>query len=54
MSRASCVGLILAAIIYWQSREIETVLRHGAPVEEGIDPAWLPHIRPLGWDKVIL
>ena len=28
MSRASCLVLILAAIIYWQIREIDTVLRH--------------------------
>ena len=54
MSRASCLVLILAAIIYWQIREIDTVLRHWDPIEEGIDPALLPHISPIGWDNVIL
>jgi hypothetical protein len=54
MSRASCLVLILAAIIYWQIREIDMVLRHWDPVEEGIDPALLPHISPIGWDNVIL
>jgi TnpA family transposase len=54
MSRASCLVLILAAIISWQIREMDTVLRHWDPVDEGIDPAWLPHISPMGWDNVIL
>ena len=44
----------LAAIIYWQIREIDTVLRHWDPEDEGIDPALLPHISPIGWDNVIL
>jgi hypothetical protein len=38
MSRASCLVLLLAAIISWQSREIDTVLRHWDPGKEGIDP----------------
>jgi hypothetical protein len=54
MSRASCLVLILAAIIYWQIREIDTVLRHWDPVEEGIDPALLSYISPIGWDNMIL
>ena len=37
MSRASCLVLILAAIIYWQIREIDTVLRHWDPGEDGVD-----------------
>jgi TnpA family transposase len=53
ISRASCLVLILAAIIYWQIREIDTVLRHWDPVAEGINPVWLPHISPIGWDNVI-
>ena len=27
---------------------------HWDPVDEGIDPALLPHISPIGWDNVIL
>jgi TnpA family transposase len=54
MSRASCLVLILAAIIYWQIREIDTVLHHWDPLGEGIDPALLTHISPIGWDNVIL
>lgn len=54
MSRASCLVRILAAIIYWQIREIATVLRHWEPLEEGLDPALLTHRSPIGWDNVIL
>jgi hypothetical protein len=32
MSRASCLVLILAAIIYWQILQIDGVLRHWDPV----------------------
>jgi len=54
MSRASCLVLILAAIIYWQIREIDTVLRHWDPSEDGIDASLLPHISPIGWDNIVL
>jgi hypothetical protein len=45
MSRASCLVLILAAIIYWQILEIDSVLRHWDPAEDGIDLVLLNHIR---------
>jgi TnpA family transposase len=48
MSRASCLVLILAAIIYWQILQIDGVLRHWDPTEDGIDPALLTHLSPLG------
>jgi hypothetical protein len=48
------VVLRRAALIDWQSREIDTGLRHGDPLEEGVDPSLLPHSRPMGWDNVIL
>jgi len=54
MSRASCLVLILAAIIYWQIREIDTVLRHWDPGEDGVDASLLPHISPIGWDNIVL
>ena len=41
-------------LIYWQIREIDTVLRHWDPLEEGVDSSLLPHISPIGWDNVIL
>src|SRR5262244_448786 len=54
MSRASCLILLLAAIIYWQILEIDAVLRHWDPAEEGVDPALLTHISPIGWDNIVL
>jgi TnpA family transposase len=54
MSRASCLILILAAIIYWQILEIDSVLRHWDPTEDGVDPALLTHISPIGWDNIML
>lgn len=54
MSRASCLVLILAAIIYWQILEIDSVLRHWDPAEDGIDLALLNHISPIGWDNIVL
>jgi TnpA family transposase len=48
MSRASCLVLILAAIIYWQLREIDPVLRHWDSGEDGIDASFLPHMSPIG------
>jgi hypothetical protein len=54
MSRASCLVLILAAIIYWQILEIDGVLRHWGAAEDGIATAFLTHISPIGWDNVVL
>jgi TnpA family transposase len=54
MSRASCLVLILAAIIYWQILEIDDVLRHWDPAEAGVEPSLLTHISPIRWDNVVL
>lgn len=54
MSTASCLVLILAAIVYWQITEIDRVLRTWDPHEEGLDLALLAHISPIGWDNVLL
>jgi TnpA family transposase len=54
MSRASCLVLILAAIIYWQIMQIDAVLRVWDPQSDGIDPRLLAHISPIGWENVIL
>ncbi len=53
-SRASCLVLILAAIISWQIRAIDTVLRHWDPDEDGVDASLLPHMSPSGWDNIVL
>jgi TnpA family transposase len=54
MSTASCLVLILAAIVYWQITEIDRVLHTGDPREENLDPALLTHISPIGWGNVLL
>jgi TnpA family transposase len=54
MSRASCLVLILAALIYWQILQIDGVLQHWDPAEDGVDPSLLSHISPVGWDNVVL
>ena len=39
---------------YWLVSEIDRVLRHWDPAEDGIDPALLTHISPIGWDNIML
>lgn len=53
MSTASCLVLILAAIVYWQITEIDRVLHTRDPREENLDPALLTHISPIGWGNVL-
>ena len=54
MNSCSCLTLILAAIIYWQAREISRIINTCDPLANGVDPAFLPHISPIEWDNVIL
>ena len=53
-SSGNCTTLIMAAIIYWQILEIDAVLCHWDLAEDGINPALLPHISPIGWDNIVL
>ena len=53
-SRASCLVLIEAAIIYWQILQIDEVLRFWDLESEGIDPRFLAYTSPIRWDNVIL
>jgi hypothetical protein len=46
--------LFLQQNLYWQILEIDGVLRHWDPTEDGIAPALLTHISPIGWDNVVL
>ena len=54
MNTCSCLTLILACIVYWQAREISRVLRHGDPIDNGVDLSLLEHVSPIEWDNVIL
>lgn len=51
---SSCLTLILAAIIYWQAKEIECVLSTHESEQAGLDLTLVEHISPITWDNVIL
>ena len=51
---ASCLLLILAAIIYWQIREIDRVLSEAGSDADDLNFELLSHISPIGWDNVLL
>ena len=53
MSTASCLLIILAAIVYWQIREIERVLGDSDPGED-VPVDLLDHISPISWENVVL
>ena len=51
---ASCLLLILAAIIYWQIREIDRVLSEAGSDADDLNFELLSPISPIGWDNVLL
>ena len=53
MNSCSCLTLILAAIIYWQAKEIHRVLAQH-PQHTDLDLSLLKHVSPITWDNVIL
>ena len=54
MNSCSCLTLLLACVIYWQAKEISSVLRRGIPEGEDIDISLLEHVSPIEWENVIL
>lgn len=46
--------LILAAIVYWQIKEIDRVLATRDPEEAGLNLELLAHISPIQWENVLL
>ncbi len=53
-SSGNCTTLIMAAIIYWQAKEISKVIKEKDPEAAGIDLSMLAHISPIEWSNVIL
>ncbi len=53
MSTASCLLLIMAAIVYWQIREIERILSEIGP-DDDVPVDLLNHISPISWENVVL
>ncbi len=53
MATASCLLLILAAIIYWQTKEIERVIGDASEEELALLRLdLLSHVSPIGWENV--
>jgi hypothetical protein len=50
----SCLTLIMACIIYWQTKEINRVILECDPEAAGVDLSLLKHISPIGWENIIL
>lgn len=53
-SSGNCTTLIMAAIIYWQAKEISHIVKWHNPEEAGIDLSMLAHISPIEWSNIIL
>ena len=53
-SSGNCTILIMAAIIYWQAKEISRVVKEYNPEEAGVDLSLLAHVSPIEWSNVIL
>jgi hypothetical protein len=53
-SSGDCTTLIMAAIIYWQAKEISRIVKEHNPEEAGIDISLLAHISPIERSNVIL
>ncbi len=53
-SSGNCTTLMMAAIIYWQAKEISRIIKEHNPEEAGIDIMLLAHISPIAWSNVIL
>jgi hypothetical protein len=52
--RAGCLTLIMAAIVYWQTREMKrTIDEHGQHLDE-LTLSMLAHVSPVSWDNVLL
>lgn len=49
----SSLNLVIACIIYWQTKEIHRVIKAHAPPEH-IDLALLKNISPVSWENVIV
>jgi TnpA family transposase len=52
----SCNSLtiILAAIIYWQSKELNRLFNLDEFKQMGFDPNLMKHISPVNWDNIVL
>jgi TnpA family transposase len=50
----NCLTLIMACIVYWQSKEIARIINEYHAESQKLDLSLLQHISPIGWDNIIL
>ena len=50
----NCLTLVMACIVYWQSKEIARILMEHEVEAKNYDLSLLAHISPVGWENVIL
>ena len=53
-SSGNCTALIIAAITYWQVKEISRVIKENDPEKAGVHLSLLASISPIEWSNVIL
>jgi TnpA family transposase len=53
-SSGNCTAIIIAAITYWMSKEIATVIKQNDPEAAGVDISLIAYISPIEWTNVIL
>ena len=46
--------LIAAIIIYWNTKQLGEVVQRMTKAKNPPDPALLPHVSPLGWERINL
>ncbi len=54
LNTCNCLTIIMACIIYWQTKEISRVIQECDPEAANIDLSLLEHISPIGWENIIL
>jgi hypothetical protein len=54
MNACSCLTLILACIVCWQSREIDRILTECDPEGSRINVLLLEHVSPIEWENIVL
>lgn len=50
----SCLTLVIAAIIYWQAKEINRIILEHLPEDGSIDISLLQHVSPISWENLII
>lgn len=52
--RVAGMNLIAAIIIYWNTKQLGEVVQRMTKAKNPPDPALLPHVSPLGWERINL